>query len=112
MESRDSLLITGLSIEENFPAQYPVLCPERLAKLTQHGHPPRDRIVTSTSCLLKELLGFVDFGGKVGTSSSIGMIQQHELPVILTYLLLRQSPLTIISQISPSSACRLFLKLP
>ena len=56
--------------------------------------------------LLQELLRLVDFGGQVRASSSIGVVEQHELPVVLPYLLLGQSPLAVpgISYFHPPTA--------
>ena len=44
--------------------------------------------------LVEELLGFVDLGGQVRAAPTIGVIEQHELTVLLAHLILVQSTLT------------------
>lgn len=44
---------------------------------------------------IEELLGLVDLGGQVGTAATIGVVQQHELAVLLADLVLVQSTFTV-----------------
>lgn len=44
--------------------------------------------------LVEELLGLVDLGGQVRAAPTIGVIEQHELTVLLAHLILVQSTLT------------------
>lgn len=43
--------------------------------------------------LVQKLLGFVDLGCEIWASTTIRVVQQHELAVLLADLLLVQSPL-------------------
>lgn len=45
--------------------------------------------------LVEELLGLVDLGGQVWAAAAIGMVEQHELTVVLANLVLVQFPLTV-----------------
>lgn len=44
---------------------------------------------------VEELLGLVDLGGQVWTAAAIGMVEQHELTVLLANVVLVQFPLTM-----------------
>lgn len=44
---------------------------------------------------VEELLGFVDFGCQIGTSATVGVVEQHELTVLFAHLVLVQSPFTV-----------------
>lgn len=44
---------------------------------------------------VKELLGLVDLGGQVRAAAAIGMVEQHELTVLLADIVLVQFPLTV-----------------
>lgn len=44
--------------------------------------------------LIEEFLCFVDLGGQVWTAAAIGVVEQHELSVVLADLVLGQGSLT------------------
>lgn len=43
---------------------------------------------------IEEFFRFVDLGGQVGATTTIGVVEQHELAVVLADLLLGESSLT------------------
>lgn len=65
----------------------------------QSGIPRSNTTSHQTSRILgvfiEELLGLVDLGGQVGTAATIGVVQQHELAVLLADLVLVQSTFTV-----------------
>ena len=44
--------------------------------------------------LVQELLGLVDFGGQVRAAATIGVVEEHELTVLLAHFVLVQLALT------------------
>lgn len=48
-----------------------------------------------SSLFVEELLGLVDLGGQVRAAAAIGMVEKHELTVLLANLVLVQFPLTV-----------------
>lgn len=55
--------------------------------------------------LVQELLGLVDLGGQVGAAATIGVVEEHELAVLLAHLVLVQGTLAVksVSSVSVSA---------
>lgn len=55
--------------------------------------------------LVQELLGLVDLGGQVGAAATIGVVEEHELAVLLAHLVLVQGTLAVesVSNVSVSA---------
>lgn len=52
---------------------------------------------------VEELLGLIDLGGQVRATTTIGVIEKHQLAVLLAHLLLVQAPFSVRKKsISPS----------
>lgn len=48
---------------------------------------------------VEEFLRFVDLGGQVWATAAIGVVEQHELAVVLAHLILGQGSFTCIQSV-------------